>query len=148
MRQTPFFAEYAHGLNSQSSGLGSVMRIFEPTRALRVPTLRTESGPLLGSLLPCPGPPCPRHLSRLSPRLSLGPPDPPQLPPGARWGRAATNLCAAPPGPAFCSCPPGVGGDATEGGRHRGRGGAHRGVQGWLEGRRRDLFYELIFKTT
>ena len=136
MRQTPFFAEYVHGLNSQSSGLGSVMRIFAPTRALRVPTLRTESGPFLGSLLPCPGPPCPRHLSRLSSRPSLGPPDPPQLPRpfphphGVCWGRVATNLCAAPPSPAFCSCPPGRGGDATEGGGHRGGGGAHRGVQG------------------
>lgn len=135
MRQTHFFAEYVHGLNSQSSGLGSVMRLFVATRVLRVPTLRTQSGPPLGSLLPSPGPLCPRHESSQLPPVLGAPrptPAPRALPPPTRacWGRAATNLCAAPPRPAFCSCPPGVGGGATEGGGHQGAGGAHRGVQG------------------
>lgn len=73
VRQTHFFAEYVHGLNSQSSGLGSVMRLFVAPRVLRVPTLRTQSGPLLGSLLPCPGPLCPRPESSQLPPVLGGP---------------------------------------------------------------------------
>ena len=49
------------------------MRLFVAPRVLRVPTLRTQSGPLLGSLLPCPGPLCPRPESSQLPPVLGGP---------------------------------------------------------------------------
>lgn len=154
MRQTHFFAEYVHGLNSQSSGLGSVMRLFVATRVLRVPTLRTQSGPLLGSLLPGPGSLSPRHESSQLPPVLGAPrptPAPRALPPptpglqGTRSHEPVRNV----PSSGFMLMSPRSGRGCDRGWTAPGTGrGSPRGAGTGLERGKRYLFYELIFRTT
>lgn len=138
-----------YGLNSQSSGLGCVMRVFVPTRVLRVLALRTQSGLVLGSPLSHPG--LPARITSVIPvpacpgagrELGLIP-TPTALPPPTRGLLGARSREVVQSPPALLSARPR--GDAT--GRC-GEGGSPWGAGTELEGRRRYLFYELIFRST
>ena len=130
------------------------MRLFVAPRVLRVPTLRTQSGPLLGSLLPCPGPLCPRHESSQLPPVLGAPrptPAPRALPPPTRGllGTRSHERVRSAPSSGFLLVPPRSGRGCDRGWRAPGRGrGSPRGAGTGLERGRRYLFYELIFRTT